>query len=75
MTVYECRRGSWAIFECIGPNPQTLQSINTKIFNEWLPNNQEYQFDGNSNVEWYDCMTDMNDPKYHSQIWIPVKKK
>ena len=75
MTVYECRRGSWAIFECIGPNPQTLQSINTKIFNEWLPNNQEYQLDGNSNVEWYDCMTDMNDPKYHSQIWIPVKKK
>ena len=75
MVVYEFPRSLWAIFECIGPNPETLQSINTRIFKEWLPNNQEYELFGNANIEWYDCTTDMNDPNYHSQIWIPVKKK
>ena len=75
MVVYEFPMGDWAMFDCYGPNPETLQALNTRIFQEWLPGNTEYELCGNSNVEWYDCMGDTSDPDYHSAVWIPVKRK
>ena len=76
MVLYEFPRGSWAVFDCIGPNPQTLQSVNTRIFREWLPGNPDYELSGNATVEWYDCINGkMTDPDYHSAIWVPVKRK
>ena len=76
MVVYEFPRNEWAVFDCIGPNPQTLQSVNTRIFSEWLPGNPDYELSGNATVEWYDCVNgEMTDPDYHSAIWVPVKKK
>ena len=76
MVVYEFPRGDWAVFNCIGPIPESLQSVNTRIFREWLPGNPEYELCGNANVEWYDCVNgEKTDPDYHSAIWIPVKRK
>ena len=76
MVVYEFPRNEWAVFDCIGPNPQTLQSVNTRIFSEWLPGNPDYELSGNATVEWYDCINgEISDPDYHSAIWVPVKKK
>ncbi len=76
MVVYEFPRCEWAVFNCIGPNPQTLQSVNKRIFSEWLPGNPEYELSGNATVEWYDCVNgEMTDPDYHSAIWVPVKRK
>ena len=76
MMVYEFPRNEWAVFDCIGPNPQTLQSVNTRIFSEWLPGNPDYELSGNATVEWYDCVNgEMTDPYYHSAIWVPVKRK
>ena len=76
MVVYEFPRGEWAVFDCYGPLPDALQSINTRIFNEWLPGNPDYELSGNANVEWYDCITgEKTDADYHSAIWIPVKRK
>ena len=75
MKVVELERGDWAVFDCFGPNPKTLQETNTKIFNEWIPNNNEYKVRANYNIEWYDCTTDMHDENYHSAIWIPIKKR
>ena len=76
MVVYEFPRGDWAVFNCIGPIPEALQTVNTRIFREWLPGNPEYELCGNANVEWYDCVNgEKTDPDYHSAIWIPVKRK
>ena len=76
MIVYEFPRHEWAVFDCIGPNPQTLQSVNTRIFSEWLPGNPEYELSGNATIEWYDCVNRKpSDPDYHSAIWVPVKRK
>ena len=76
MVVYEFPRNEWAVFDCIGPNPQTLQSVNTRIFSEWLPGNPDYELSGNATVEWYDCVNgEMTDLDYHSAIWVPVKRK
>ncbi len=76
MVVYEFRRSDWAVFNCIGPIPDALQSVNTRIFKEWLPGNPAYELCGNASVEWYDCVNgEKTDPDYHSAIWVPVKRK
>ena len=76
MVICEFPRNEWAVFDCIGPDPQTLQSMNTRIFSEWLPGNPDYELSGNATIEWYDCVNgEMTDPDYHSAIWVPVKKK
>ena len=76
MVLYEFPRNEWAVFNCVGPNPQTLQSVNTRIFSEWLPGNPDYELSGNATVEWYDCINgEMTDPDYRSAIWVPVKRK
>ena len=63
-----------AKFKCTGPMPGALQSVNTQIFNEWLPGNQYYDISAGINIEWY-TMGDCNASDYESQIWIPVNKK
>ena len=76
MTVYELSGGNWAVFNCIGPVPAALQSINTRVFREWLPGHPEYELRGNACVEWYDCVNgEKTDPDYHSAIWVPVRRK
>lgn len=76
MVLYEFPMGEWAVFDCVGPMPEALQSLNTKIFSEWLPGNPDYEISGNANVEWYDCVNgEKTDADYHSAIWIPVKRR
>lgn len=76
MVLYEFPMSEWAVFDCIGAMPDALQSLNTRIFSEWLPSNPDYKLSGNTTVEWYDCINGKTtDPDYHSAIWIPVKRK
>ena len=76
MALYEFPRGDWAVFDCVGPIPEALQSLNTRIFREWLPGNPDYELSGSASVEWYDCINgEKTDPDNHSAIWIPVRKK
>src|SRR5690554_2806308 len=65
--------GTWAVFPCKGPLPKSLQDVNTKIWNEWLPNSKEYRIAGNYNIEMY-TPGDGNPDDYYSEIWIPVEK-
>lgn len=70
---------TWAVFSCDGPMPAALQDVNTKIFSEWLPALKEYEFAAGYCVEMYDAPDKYPkgtlDEKYHSEIWIPIKKK
>lgn len=75
MTVYEFPDMEWAKFPCIGPMPAALQTVNTKIFKEWLPGNPEFEIAMGANVEWYSDGGNMSDADYESGIWIPVKRK
>ena len=76
MAVHEFPRQDWAVFDCVGPMPESLQSVNTRIWSEWLPGNPDYEICGNASIEWYDPANDAtNAPDYHSAIWIPVKRK
>ena len=76
MFLYEFPMGDWAIFDCFGPMPEALQSLNTRIFREWLPGNPEFELSGNATIEWYDCVNgEKTDADYHSAIWLPVRRK
>lgn len=70
---------TWAVFACRGAMPKALQEVNTRIFSEWLPNNQMYEVAANYNVELYSPCEDYEkgnqDEKYGTEIWIPVKKR
>lgn len=75
-TLYEFPDMEWAKFRCIGPMPGALQSVNSRIFKEWIPGNEEYEFAvaAGANIEWY-SMRDTSAADYESAIWIPVKRK
>lgn len=70
---------TWAVFPCKGALPDSLQDVNTKIFSEWLPALQDYEFAAGYCVEMYDAPgkypNGTNDENYYTEIWIPVRKK
>ena len=66
--------GTWAVFPCRGALPKALQDVNTKIWNEWLPNCKEYRLGGNYNMEVYLTPPQENPEDNYSEIWVPVEK-
>ena len=65
--------GTWAVFPCRGPLPQTLQDVNTQIWSEWLPACKAYRLAGNYNIEMYGPPAEKPEDTY-SEIWIPIEK-
>lgn len=59
---------TWAVFPWTGQCPEALQTVNTWVWNEWLPNCTEYELSTNCSLEVYLSME-------HGEIWVPVKKK
>lgn len=70
---------TWAVFPCRGALPDALQDVNKKIFSEWLPSLQDYEFAAGYCVEMYDAPdkypNGTYDQNYYTEIWLPVKKK
>ena len=64
---------TWAIFESIGPFPETLQNVWGRIYSEWFPSSGYEAVEG-PEILWNES-PDTGNPKYRSEIWIPVKKK
>lgn len=68
----EVESNTWAVFESIGPFPETLQKIWGRIYSEWFPSSG-YESVKGPEILWNES-TDLHNPKYRSEIWIPVKK-
>lgn len=68
----EVESNTWAVFESIGPFPETLQKIWGRIYSEWFPSS-DYESVNGPEILWNES-TDLHNPKYRSEIWIPVKK-
>ncbi len=73
LKVFEFPDMDWAKFRCVGPMPSSLQAVNTKIFKEWLPGNEEYKIAMGANIEWYSD-GDNSVFNYESAIWVPVER-
>ncbi|HEX2910725.1 MAG TPA: AraC family transcriptional regulator [Chloroflexia bacterium] len=69
----EIEASTWAVFEAIGPFPQTLQSVWGRIYSEWFPSSGYEAVEG-PEILWNESK-DTDNPKYRSEIWLPVKKK
>ena len=65
--------GTWAVFESIGPFPETLQNVWGRIYSEWFPSSG-YEVTLGPEILWNESPNTDN-PNYRSEIWIPVKKR
>lgn len=75
LEIVEIPELTFAKFKCQGPMPSSLQSVNTKIYKEWLPGNPTCEIDKGYNIEFYSDGDPCNDSDYKSEIWISVKEK
>lgn len=73
MTVKVIPASTWAVFPCRGPLPETLQSVNTRMWSEWLPNCKDYKLARNLNIEVYGPPAEKPEDTY-SEIWLPLER-
>lgn len=63
---------TWAVFESVGPFPDTLQNIWGRIYSEWFPPSNYESAEG-PEILWNESK-DVTSPTFKSEIWIPVRK-
>lgn len=64
---------TWAVFEAVGPFPETLQNVWGRIYSEWFPSSNYEQREG-PEILWNENK-DITSTTFRSEIWIPVMKK
>ncbi|MBM7567548.1 AraC family transcriptional regulator [Paenibacillus sacheonensis] len=64
---------TWAVFEAVGPFPETLQNVWGRIYSEWFVS-ASYEQSPGPEMLW-NADKDVTSPVFRSEIWIPVKKK
>ena len=69
----EVPASTWAVFEAVGPFPNTLQEIWGRIYAEWFPSSN-YEVAEGPEILWNEHK-DTTSPTFRSEIWIPVQKK
>jgi AraC family transcriptional regulator len=69
----EVASSTWAVFEAVGPFPETLQNVWGRIYSEWFPSSVFEQVEG-PEILWNE-QKDVTSPTFRSEIWIPVKRK
>ncbi|MFA1511820.1 GyrI-like domain-containing protein [Priestia aryabhattai] len=69
----EVPAGTWAVFEAVGPFPDTLQDVWGRIYSEWFPSSTYEQVEG-PEILWNEHKN-VTSPTFKSEIWIPVLKK
>ncbi|USK62547.1 AraC family transcriptional regulator [Peribacillus asahii] len=73
LTELEVPASSWAVFEAIGPFPDTLQDVWGRIYSEWFPSSNYEQIEG-PEILWNESK-DVTLSSFKSEIWIPVLKR
>ncbi len=69
----EVAASTWAVFEAVGPFPDTLQSVWGRIYSEWFPSSN-YEVTEGPEILWNESK-DTTSPNYKSEIWVPVVEK
>jgi AraC family transcriptional regulator len=64
--VLKVEAGTWAVFESIGPFPETLQNVWGRIYSEWFPSSGYEAVEG-PEILWNES-PDTGNPKYRSEI-------
>lgn len=69
----EVPAATWAVFESIGPFPNTLQETWGRIYSEWFPASNYQQTEGPEILSIKS--KDLTSATVKSEIWIPVLKR
>ncbi|RTE09067.1 AraC family transcriptional regulator [Paenibacillus whitsoniae] len=69
----EVAASTWAVFEAVGPFPETLQGVWGRIYSEWFPSSG-YELAPGPEILW-NADKDVTSPVFRSEIWIPVAAK
>ena len=72
MAEYTVPAGTWAMFECVGPMPEAIQQLQTRIVSEWLPASG-YEYADAPDIEVYP-EGNTQSPDYRCEVWLPVRK-
>jgi len=65
--------GKWAIFSTKGALPNSLQSLNTEVWQKWFPTEgKKLGADGKATIEVYSAGNPQS-PDYECGIWMPIK--
>ena len=72
LELFSFREGNWAVFSTKGAIPESLQALNTYVWQEWFPKDgKEHHADGTATIEVYSA-GDPKSPDYESGIWVPL---
>jgi AraC family transcriptional regulator len=64
---------TWAVFTSVGKFPDTLQNTWARIYSEWFVMS-DYELSEGPEILWNESKG-TSSPDFHSEIWIPVRKK
>jgi AraC family transcriptional regulator len=73
LTRLDVPASTWAVFESVGPFPETLQHIWGRVYSEWFPSSG-YELVEGPEILWNENK-DVSSPTFRSEIWIPVSKR
>ena len=75
LELYNFPESNWAVFTTKGAMPDSLQELNTYVWQEWLPTEgKKYQANEKATLEVYSA-GDPQSPNYECGIWVPVKER
>lgn len=63
---------TWAVFESVGPFPETLQNVWGRIYSEWFPSSGYESVEG-PEILWNESKN-LESPDFRSELWIPVRR-
>lgn len=63
---------TYAVFECVGPMPDAMNTLWRRILTEWLPSSG-YRWATGTDVERY-LTPRMTAPDSRSEVWLPVER-
>ena len=74
LALYTFPASGWAVFTTKGVMPESLQTLNTYVWQEWFPTEgKKYQANGMATLEVYSA-GDPRSPDYESGIWVPLNE-
>ena len=74
LELYTFPASGWAVFTTKGVMPESLQTLNTSVWQEWVPTEgKQHEANGMATLEAYSA-GDPRSSDYECGIWVPVKE-
>ena len=73
LELYTFPESDWAVFTAKGPIPASIQTLNTEVWDEWMPVAEKmYEINHSATLEVYSA-GDPQSSDYECGIWVPIR--